>query len=226
MEQSAHFLGMNLDADQLKSLLFNAIEPMELSKVNLGVSWSGESGYTPPDSGIIQVFFRQEKVNYAPGNPSLNAGISHSVVLPSGLPYTFLKSTSALPYTMAARERKQSGADELIILNDKARVAECISSNIFLLKKNECLTPPISDGCVAGTFRQMVLDKGRINGWRIHEKSLVLTDLMNGDGLILTNALKGAVAVSSLSSQGIPTRKSSEIAAAWNALAGFSRADQ
>jgi branched-subunit amino acid aminotransferase/4-amino-4-deoxychorismate lyase len=226
IEQSAVFLGMHLNIDHLASHLLEAVEPYHLSKVNIGISWSGESGYNPPDNGTIQVFFRQEELESAHGHQKLQVAVAKSVVLPSGCPYTFLKSTSALPYTLAARERKQSDADELIILNDKGRVVECISSNIFLLKKDECLTPPISDGCVAGTFRQMVLDKGRFNGWRIREKSLVLTDVMNGDGLILTNALKGAVAVSSANGQEIPTRESAETTAAWNALAGFSRSDQ
>lgn len=97
-------------------------------------------------------------------------------------PLSSLKSSSALTYVMAALEKKNRGLDELILLNQASNVVEGTNSNIFIVKNDQIITPPIQDGAVNGTMRALLL-----NCFNIHEKTLVESDLIKADEIFFTN---------------------------------------
>ncbi|NUM32102.1 MAG: aminotransferase class IV [Bacteroidetes bacterium] len=102
--------------------------------------------------------------------------------------FSNIKSTSALLYVMAALEMKKNECDEIIILNEFGRICESLNSNIYIKKNNVFYTPPLSEGCVDGTFRTQML-KGDF-GYNVIEKPLKIEEL-NEYEFYFSNAVKG-----------------------------------
>ena len=68
------------------------------------------------------------------------------------------KTLSSLNYVMAGIEKKEKDAEDLILLDSRDNISECISSNIFWIKDNIFFTPSLNTGCVAGTSRSRIID--------------------------------------------------------------------
>jgi len=51
-----------------------------------------------------------------------------------------------------------NGNDEVVLLNEHGRVAECTSANIFIVKGRSVFTPPLSEGCLGGITREILLE--------------------------------------------------------------------
>ncbi|MES2387786.1 MAG: aminotransferase class IV [Bacteroidota bacterium] len=64
------------------------------------------------------------------------------------------KTLSSLTYVMAAKERDELGADELILTDANGAIAECTSSNIFWMKHGVIYTPDLRTGCKEGILRK------------------------------------------------------------------------
>ncbi|HNP49169.1 MAG TPA: aminotransferase class IV, partial [Bacteroidia bacterium] len=68
-----------------------------------------------------------------------------------------LKSSNALYYVMAGLHKRKHNYGDCLVLNTDDRIAEAISSNIFLLKGKELITPSLSEACVAGVMRESII---------------------------------------------------------------------
>jgi len=98
-----------------------------------------------------------------------------------------LKSCNALIYVMAGRQAKKNKWNDAIICNTQGNIIETCIANIFWIKNKDIYTPPLSEGCVAGTMRRHILN--HLPG--IHEKSLERDELYLADEVFFTNAIKG-----------------------------------
>lgn len=106
--------------------------------------------------------------------------------------YSSLKTTNALLYVLAAIFRQQYKLDECIILNEKDYVCESISSNIFIVKDDTIFTPPLSDGCVAGVMREVIIELLKNNGITVVDNySIDIEALFDADEIFLTNSING-----------------------------------
>ncbi len=107
-------------------------------------------------------------------------------------PLSNLKSTNAHLYTLAGIFAKEKKFDDVIIFNEKGKIAECISSNIFLIKDKTIMTPPLSSGCVAGITRKQILKLADAMGFTIiHDHEVEEKHLLMADEIFLTNTIKG-----------------------------------
>jgi branched-chain amino acid aminotransferase len=109
--------------------------------------------------------------------------------------FSNFKTLNAPRYVAAAIEAKEMGIDDVILPNMYGRVGECSSSNIFLVKKNKLLTPSLSEGCVAGTMREIVIELAKKSGFEVMEKPITFAALKTADEIFLTNAIRGIVGV-------------------------------
>ena len=57
-----------------------------------------------------------------------------------------VKSLNYLNNVMARIEANLAGADEALMLNDAGNVAECTADNVFIIKRGQIFTPPITAG--------------------------------------------------------------------------------
>src|SRR6266852_7036697 len=61
-----------------------------------------------------------------------------------------VKSLNYLNNVMAPIEGSLAGADEALMLNDAGNVAECTADNVFIIKRGQIFTPPITAGALRG----------------------------------------------------------------------------
>lgn len=97
-----------------------------------------------------------------------------------------IKSLNYLNNVMAKIEANNAGCEEAVMLNAEGFVAECTGDNLFIVKGNQLLTPPLSAGALYGITRQVVMDLGRTGGLTVSEPNLTRYDLFIADECFLT----------------------------------------
>ncbi len=120
----------------------------------------------------------------------LNIGIFDQVKL-SCDPISNFKTCNSSPYVLAGLNKQERNLDDVILLNEKGRISEASSSNIFFIKKNKIITPSLSEGCVAGTMRKTILEIAAEKNYSIQESTIKLPHLKNIEEIWLTNAIYG-----------------------------------
>jgi branched-chain amino acid aminotransferase len=93
-----------------------------------------------------------------------------------------------------AERAVQSGNDEVVLLNEYGRVAECTSANIFAVYGNEVFTPPLSEGCLAGITREVLLELS-VPGVSVLERDLTVDDLYAADAVYITSSTRNLLPV-------------------------------
>lgn len=102
-----------------------------------------------------------------------------------------LKTCSALPFVMAGLYKKQHKLDEVFILNQNGFLCETLSSNVFLVYKGQIYTPALSEGCVAGVMRQVVINLAAKYQLDIIEAQINPEILNEVEEVFITNAING-----------------------------------
>jgi branched-subunit amino acid aminotransferase/4-amino-4-deoxychorismate lyase len=97
--------------------------------------------------------------------------------------YLYHKTTRRQMYTQALASRPD--CDDVILWNEHGEVTEASSSNIVVEMGGERLTPPVSCGLLAGTFREELLENGNL-----HEKVIMKDELLLTDAIFLINSVR------------------------------------
>ena len=97
-----------------------------------------------------------------------------------------IKSLNYLNAIMARMEANYAGVEEAILLNDRGCVAEGTADNVFIVKDNVVLTPPVTEGALDGITRQTVIELAKNNAIEIKESILTSYDLYTADECFLT----------------------------------------
>lgn len=131
---------------------------------------------------------------------------SASAILATGRRNEFSPTANvkALPYLdqiMARREAAEAGADDAIMLNTQGKIACATAANLFLWDSDTLITPPLSDGCLAGTTRHMVLEVAKSAGIDAFEESISPSTLANVECAFLTNSLTGIQSLSEVANR-------------------------
>jgi branched-chain amino acid aminotransferase len=105
-----------------------------------------------------------------------------------------------------AERASLDGFDEAILLNEHGRVSECTSANIFAIYGNDVLTPPLSDGCLPGITREVLLGEIQVPGVRVLERGLTLEDLYLADEVCITSTTRDLLAVREIAGRGLTRR--------------------
>lgn len=103
--------------------------------------------------------------------------------------FSNVKSNNYLHSTMAGLFAKKNNLDDAILLNTHDRVCETTIANLFIIKNNNIYTPPLSEGCVAGTMRRWMLEKFSQKKYSVAEKNILTEDILDADEVFLTNAI-------------------------------------
>ena len=95
-----------------------------------------------------------------------------------------IKTLNSLVYILASKYAIRNNLDDVILFNDLENVIETTSSNIFIVEKNNLVTPKLNQGCVMGTFRELILK----NSKSCKEEILNKKRILNADELFITNS--------------------------------------
>ena len=97
-----------------------------------------------------------------------------------------IKSLNYLNNVLARIEANLANADEALMLNDAGNIAECTADNVFLIKRGQIMTPPITAGALRGITRSVIFDIAAELGIKISEPDLTRHDLYIADEAFLT----------------------------------------
>lgn len=100
-------------------------------------------------------------------------------------PLAGLKTTSYAENAVALAAAKRTGATEAVMANLAGALCEGTGSNVFVVIDGEIYTPPLSDGCLAGVTRGLVLDC-----FTVHERTMPLEVLLTADEVFLTSCTR------------------------------------
>lgn len=142
------------------------------------------------DSNPNVVIFAKEFTNYP--EHMYSRGISATIVnvrQNEHTPVTGIKSLNFLNYIIARFHAKDGGFDDAILKNSQGNIAEGATSNIFIVRQKELITPSLESGILPGVTRRVVLELARHVHLRARELRITEADLLGADEVFLTNSL-------------------------------------
>lgn len=162
-------------------------------RIRLSVFRNDGGKYTPVTNTVSYLAETEfiENAFYELNQKGIILGTYHDIKKPVNL-FSNLKTSNSLLYVMAGIYAKEKKIDDCIILNEKGFVTETISSNIFLIQGNNILTPPLTDGPVAGIMRKQTLRIADSLKYRIHNEIPVTEEhLLSAEEVFITNSISG-----------------------------------
>lgn len=119
-------------------------------------------------------------------------------------PGAFSPAVKSLNYLNNILAKIEAGdAGEGLMLNEQGYVTECTGDNIFIFKKGELFTPPISAGLLGGITRNVVIEIAKEFGTPFHEINLTRYDLYTADEFFLTGSAAEIIPVVTLDARPI-----------------------
>ena len=106
-----------------------------------------------------------------------------------------IKSLNYLNNILAKIEGKQAGAEEVLMLNPEGYVVECSGDNIFWIKNEILVTPPVHMGILEGVTRNSVIQLARDAGMQVEERVFTRHDLYIADECFLTGTAAEVIPV-------------------------------
>jgi branched-chain amino acid aminotransferase len=154
---------------------------------NTGGLWQGPSSGLATDTIVLTADLK-------------NWGESIRLSIQPHARYAASEFTSAKILSWAANLRwaeraQEQGFDEVILLNEMGRVSECTSANIFAAFGNRVVTPPISEGCLPGVTRDVLVHEIHVPEVEVLERPLTVEELYEADGVFITSTTRGLLRV-------------------------------
>jgi branched-chain amino acid aminotransferase len=113
------------------------------------------------------------------------------VTIPGGgRPLAGLKTTSYATSVAGRTIAHRAGADDALFVGPDACVLEATGSNLFVVRGDELVTPPLTEAVLPGVTRHHVLEVGRRLGLETKEQQLSVDDLFAADEVVLTSSLR------------------------------------
>ena len=106
-----------------------------------------------------------------------------------------IKSLNYLNNILAKIEGKQAGAEEVLMLNAEGYVVECSGDNIFWIKNETLVTPPVHMGILEGVTRNSVIHLAQDAGIHVEERVFTRHDLYIADECFLTGTAAEVIPV-------------------------------
>ena len=132
----------------------------------------------------------------APPSETLEVGLSlatSAIRRDPGSPLAGVKSTSRAENVYARLEAERAGADDAILLTHAGDVCEATSANIFIVRGERILTPPLETGCLAGTTRAWLLVHAPGHGVAAAEGVVTSAALAAADEAFLSSSVAGII---------------------------------
>lgn len=129
---------------------------------------------------------------------------------PSALPPT-IKSLNYLNNILAKIEAQHFGYHEALMLNDQGYIAECTGDNVFIIHKDELITPAASAGALKGITRDTVLKIADELGIPWREANVTRYDVWVADEVFLTGTAAEIIPIIEVDARSIGSGKPGEI---------------
>ena len=87
---------------------------------------------------------------------------------------------------LATQDAKQRGFDEAILLDQSGDVSEAPGENIFLVKNNELITPPLTSSALNGITRKSIITIAKDMGFKTKVRKVSKKELKLADEIFLS----------------------------------------
>ena len=122
-----------------------------------------------------------------------------------------VKTISWLNSVWAVAEAHREGFDEVVLLNERGEVSECTAANLFAVKGDKVLTPPLSSGCLEGVTRGILTEVAGEAGTAVVEQVLRMDDLYGADEVFITSTNRNVIGVREIAGRTIGDGKMGEV---------------
>ncbi|MGQ1786588.1 MULTISPECIES: aminotransferase class IV [unclassified Saccharicrinis] len=108
-------------------------------------------------------------------------------------PVSFFKNGNSLHYVLAACYKQEKELGDCLLINEKEKIIEANSSNLFWIKNGTIYTPSVFSGCVDGVMRNVLIQSVKKSGLAplIETRGATEQELLNADEIFITNAIQG-----------------------------------
>ena len=161
-------------------------------RFRLSIYRDGEGLYTPQINKIGYLLEARalETANYELNQKGLIVDVYDEITKPLNKLSNY-KTSNAMVYVMAGLFQKQNKLDEAMILNQQGFLCESTSSNVFVVYQNQIYTPALTEGCIAGVMRTVVLQLAKTHNFNLVEAQISPEILKEAEEVFVTNASSG-----------------------------------
>lgn len=145
----------------------------------------GARGLAAPENPALTIIMRATPAPPSAVRPPRLVTIQ-TVRRNEGSPLSRIKSTQYGDSMLALMAAQKAGADDALLLNNAGNVACASTSNIYILRDDEWLTPRLEDGAMDGVNRARLLQSGAVR-----EARITAPMLLNCDAAALSNSIAG-----------------------------------
>ncbi len=185
-------LGIDVPEGFTPGYLRQAIEELALQN-NLGGDarvkihvWRSPGGLYTPESRNAEFLVSLTELPQEPV-PFKKKAIFYEDIRLSASAVSRFKTTSALPYVMAALARRHAGADEVILLDVYGHLAECGASSLLWLKDGTLYTPSVATGCIEGVMLKQMIRLAPAHGLAVKQDLFFREELFAADAVLCCN---------------------------------------
>lgn len=161
-------------------------------RFRLAIYRDGEGLYTPQSNkvGYLLEVSPLENAAYELNKKGLIVDVYDEIPKPINKLANY-KTSNALLYVMAGLYQKQHRLDEALLLNQNGFLCESTSSNVFIVYQKQIYTPALSEGCVAGVMRSVIIQLAKMNDIPLIEAQINPQILNEAEEVFITNASSG-----------------------------------
>jgi branched-chain amino acid aminotransferase len=203
LRESAEALGIEIDTsdDELRRRLYETLDSAgnEESSIRIVVTagvgsmdYRAGSSTTPTIVIIVRPLPPHAESLYREGAVASFVPIMRAA--PGGV-NPRIKSSNLISNLMALRAAHAKGAYEALMLNPRGEVCEGSMSNVFFVKDDTIVTPPLSSGILEGITRELIVSIGHESGFEVEERAFVPDELLQADEVFITASSRQIVPI-------------------------------
>jgi branched-chain amino acid aminotransferase len=200
----------------LKAACTATLEANELKDARIRLTISAGEGDMTPDPGTCSsptILITAKSLVPLPAE-KYETGFKAAVSFlrrNSQSPLSRLKSTCYMENVLARTTARAAGYDEAIFLNEQGYLAEGSTTNIFLVRHGELITPCFESGVLPGITRDAVLEIARTSNIKATERWVELNELIEAEEAFLTNSILELVPLVSVEGRTVGSGKAGKL---------------
>ncbi len=99
---------------------------------------------------------------------------------------------------LATQEAKRNGFDEAILLDEKSNISEAPGENIFLIRDEEIITPPLESSALEGLTRDAIIELAEDIGYKTSVRPISRGEMYLSDEVFLTGTVAEVTPISKI----------------------------
>jgi branched-chain amino acid aminotransferase len=206
---SRHWARMSHDADRLSMNLAHPQEivrqavmrlaeanhrPEGMARVSFVKNYGGLWGQAGNRTETDLLIFTRELAAW----PAIHRLKLHPHAIYSASRLAGAKMLSWVQNVALLEQAHAEGFDDVLLLNERGQIAECTSANVFLVRGDQVLTPPLSTGCLPGVTRDVLCEVVPGAGFDFREQNLTPGDLSSATEVFVSSTTREVAAVGSI----------------------------